>query len=182
MIILILFAGLAVLYFLVKAPQWLANKTGKTVKVRGTFSTLATYEPQNKLKRQLEILQHPLLMSIQHEIEYIQTGKKKILNEYKKLTSLDREKIESAIKLHPENFENFEDFKYYYSRILGGHDSKIRYWHSNNFLLNIKVNSIDFNSFYTLTNDEKQMIQRFISIYTNTNKLIQEERFSKKPD
>src|SRR5258708_16753816 len=44
-VILACLGGFVLLFVCLKLPQWVANKTGKTIHIRGTFTNYITYKP-----------------------------------------------------------------------------------------------------------------------------------------
>ncbi|MFI5158043.1 MAG: hypothetical protein ACHQF4_04210 [Sphingobacteriales bacterium] len=131
------------------------------------------------MKRQLQILENPMLMSMEHEIEYIEKGDKRLLDEYNKLSLLDRGKIEIAIKMYSGINIELEDSSNYYPIYIKGTDSKLRYWYSNNSLLSYQLSKIDFRSFYTLSNNEKKMIESFMNMCVTPKMLGNNRNFDK---
>ncbi|HEY5328073.1 MAG TPA: hypothetical protein VIJ27_13810 [Mucilaginibacter sp.] len=110
-VILACLGGFVLLFVCLKLPQWVANKTGKTIHIRGTFTNYITYKPdkwkeaQKQLKAAYDFNEHidQILsgrknVGLNYDNPYKLTDKEKA--EYKLFNETLRGQLPAAIKEH----------------------------------------------------------------------------------
>lgn len=172
MVIGLLVISSIILYLIFKTPEKKQKKEVEVMKEEIDTSLLRKLQEMRlKTERETEVSYYPLMMKYEHEVEYINTGKKYLIDEYKKLNIKKRNEIYFAILRHPNNYQNSSSTQHYYSTLGYEIADKMNYWINIYHCLNDEVVQSGYEQFKTLSEVEKKEINTFVNLYAGTYKL-----------
>ncbi len=165
-VILACLGGFVLLFVCLKLPQWVANKTGKTIHIRGTFTNYITYKPDKRKEAQKQL---KAAYDFNEHIDQILSGRKNVgLNydnpykltdkekaEYKLFNETLRGQLPTAIKEHIV----INDFSDTSERL------RIKQWLAKYLELYEILKTIDPLNLTTLIPGEYSQIVQFKNLY-----------------